>query len=230
MKIKKNQYFFYWFIIVLFTLGSATPTPARHDFSRIQLLALERYGAAGEAEILAWIQLLRELVDKDIYNQISSINDFFNRRIIFAEDIDIWNVNDYWATPLETLGRRHGDCEDFAIAKYVSLRLLGVSDEKLRLIYVSARIGGMFSQVNQAHMVLGYYPQPESEPLILDNLLSEIRPASQRSDLLPVFSFNSNGLWVAGSGATATDSSSRLSRWRDVLARIQNDGLTLDPD
>jgi len=227
VKVKKNQYFFRWFIILMFILGAATLAPARHEYDRMQHLAIERYGVAGGVEVAAWSQLLRELADQEISIQLAGINDFFNRRVIFADDIDIWGVADYWATPLETMGHRRGDCEDYSIAKYVSLRLLGISDERLRLIYVSARIGGMFSQVTQAHMVLGYYPQPEAEPLILDNLLPDIRPATRRPDLIPVFSFNSDGLWVAGSATT--DSSSRLSRWRNVLARMQNEGLTLNP-
>lgn len=229
MSFKKNRFVSSWFLIAILTFGTVCPTPARHDYDQMQLLAVERYGETAGGVVAAWRQLLDGLTGQSIDVQLKGINDFFNRRIIFAEDLDIWGVADYWATPLETMGRGRGDCEDFSIAKYVSLRLLGVSDETLRLIYVSARVGGMFSQVTQAHMVLGYYPQPEAEPLILDNLLPDIRPATQRLDLQPVFSFNSDGLWVAGTGTAASDSSSRLSRWRDVLTRMHNEGLTLKP-
>ena len=61
----------------------------------------------------------------------------------------------------------------------------------MRLIYVKARIGGTASSLPQAHMVLAYYPTPDAEPLVLDNLMPEIRPASHAPDLQPVFSFNS---------------------------------------
>lgn len=230
MSSKKYRLVFSWFLIATFTLGPVCSTLARHDYEQMQRLAVERYGHTAGDVVSAWHQVLQELTDQSIDGQLEGINDFFNRRVLFDEDMNIWGVPDYWATPLEVMGQGRGDCEDFSIAKYISLRLLGVSDEKLRLIYVSARIGGMFSQITQAHMVLGYYPQPEAEPLILDNLLAEIRPASRRPDLQPVFSFNSDGLWVAGAGAAASNSSLRLSRWRDVLARIQNEGLTLNPD
>lgn len=227
--IKNKQYFLRCFLIALLTLGSACLSPARNEYDQVRQLALERYGEGAGRVVEAWRQMIFDLEGQPVDVQLAGVNDFFNRRIIFADDIDIWGVPDYWATPLETMGRGRGDCEDFSIAKYVSLRLLGIDDDKLRLIYVSARIGGMFSQVTQAHMVLGYYPEPEVEPLILDNLLSEIRPASRRLDLQPVFSFNAAGLWVAGAGATVSDSSSRLSRWRDVLARMHTEGLTLSP-
>lgn len=159
--------------------------------------------------------------------QIRRINEFVNRRVLFENDQDIWGQKDYWATPLETLGRGAGDCEDYAIAKYISLRLLGVDNDKLRITYVKARIGGPRSTISEAHMVLGYYPAPDAEPLILDNLIGDIRPASSRSDLMPVFGFNSEGIWTgAGPGANSAGSAtSRLSRWRDVIARLQAEGF-----
>ena len=75
-------------------------------------------------------------------------------------------------------------------------------------------------------MVLAYYPTPNADPLILDNMISEVRPASQREDLKPVFGFNSEGLWVGGSSAPAINNpAARLSRWRDLLQRMAADGL-----
>ena len=151
------------------------------------------------------------------------MNDFFNQRIVFTTDQAIWQRSDYWATPIETMGRQQGDCEDFSIAKYVSLLKLGVDVDKLRLTYVKAKISGVGTQ---AHMVLAYYPTPDSEPLILDNLSTEIMRATQRPDLIPIFSFNSAGLWVAGDKSNKTQKpETRLSRWRDVLTRMQAEGL-----
>jgi predicted transglutaminase-like cysteine proteinase len=216
-------------LLVTLMLAVSCLASALFESNSLQQLAIERYGEEAGRSVKTWQELLQNLKDQPIDKQLSGVNDFFNRRIAFAEDMDIWGVPDYWATPFETMAKRRGDCEDFSIAKYVSLRLLGISDDKLRLIYVSARLGGAMGQLSQAHMVLGYYPEPEAEPLILDNLLSEIRPASQRRDLQPVFSFNSAGLWVSGAGSTATDSSMRLSRWRELLARMHAEGLTIKP-
>lgn len=155
---------------------------------------------------------------------LAAVNDFFNRRIVFTDDATAWGSDDYWASPLETLERGQGDCEDYAIAKYFSLMAAGVPVARLRLIYVRATIGGPGGVV-QAHMVLAYYAQPGSEPLILDNLVGEVRPASRRPDLTPVFSFNSEGLWQGAAGAAAGDPTVRLSRWREVLAKARAEGF-----
>lgn len=159
--------------------------------------------------------------------KIRKVNDFFNRRIAYGEDVDIWGQSDYWATPLEVMGRGEADCEDFAIAKYFSLLIIGVPADRLRITYVKARIGGPHSNVSIAHMVLGYYPTADDEPMILDNLLNDIRPASRRPDLAPVFSFNSEGLWLGNAPGVSSSGSStaRLSRWRDLLSRMKADGF-----
>ena len=106
-----------------------------------------------------------------------------------------WGVPDYWATPLELIGSNGGDCEDFAIAKYFTLRELGIPDERLRITYVKAYLRA--SNQVQSHMVLSYYASPDAEPLLLDNLTDAIQSAAQRSDLLPTYSFNAAGLWSA---------------------------------
>jgi len=74
-------------------------------------------------------------------------------------------------------------------------------------------------------MVLAYYASPEAEPLILDNLVGEIRPASRRPDLTPVFSFNSEGLWQGNGSQRMGDPVERLSRWREVLRKARAEGF-----
>lgn len=149
------------------------------------------------------------------------VNQFFNREILFRSDADIWGMPDYWASPLEVLAKEAGDCEDFAMAKYFSLVASGIASAKLRMVYVRASVGG----VQQTHMVVAYYPVPDTEPYILDNLVSEIRPASRRPDLTPVFSFNAEGLWQGTSGPGAGDPTVRLSRWREVLMKAHEQGF-----
>jgi predicted transglutaminase-like cysteine proteinase len=195
------------------------------EIDRMLLLASQRYGDSGAASVAAWRELLTQSASQTDAVKLRRVNDFFNRRIRFGDDADIWGVQDYWATPLETLGRGQGDCEDFAIAKYVTLKLLGIPSEKLRLTYVKARIGGPQSSLVQAHMVLSYYPAPGDEPLVLDNLISDIRPASRRTDLITVFGFNAEGLWVGGGNPRAASPSQRLSKWQSVLARMREEGI-----
>lgn len=210
---------------VLFLIFSASLACAGVELDRMLLLASQRYGDAGATSVTAWRDLLTNAAGQPDAAKLRRVNDFFNRRIRFGEDSDIWGKQDYWATPLEVLGRAQGDCEDFAIAKYVTLKLLGIPPEKLRLTYVKARIGGPQSTIVQAHMVLSYYPAPDDEPLVLDNLISDIRPASRRPDLTMVFGFNAEGLWVGGASTRAASASQRLSKWQSVLARMREEGI-----
>lgn len=199
-------------------LGGVLATP---NLDLMHRLAQERYGATAADSVVAWRLMMDEARSLPVQQQLDLVNQFFNRRIRYALDPDIWSVTDYWATPLETMGRGMGDCEDYAIAKYITLKLLGVPNERLRLIYVRARTAGALTE---AHMVLGYFENPAGEPLILDNLITSVRPASRRNDLTPVFSFNSQGLWVAGQ-QHSNNPTTRLSRWREVLERMSLEGL-----
>jgi len=195
---------------------------AAPDFDKIERLALQRYGPTGAESISAWRRMMEDARNLPDTEKAQRVNLFFNRRILFASDMEVWHQEDYWATPLEFMGRGAGDCEDFSIAKYTTLKMLGISDVHLHLIYVRLQQGSL---PPAAHMVLGYYPDPVGEPLILDNMISSVRPASMRSDLSPVFSFNSAGLWAGGSTASLADPTARLSRWRDVLERMRLDGF-----
>ena len=195
---------------------------ASTGLDRMQQLAQERYGAQAVQTVTAWRQMLEELKDAPVEQKLSTVNTFFNRRIVYELDPVVWQQNDYWASPLEFMGRATGDCEDYSISKYMTLLMLGVPNEKLRMIYVRARTAGAKTE---AHMVLGYYEDPTGEPVILDNLVSSVRPASRRPDLSPVFSFNNQGLWVAGQQSSSADPTARLSKWREVLDRMKQEGL-----
>lgn len=211
-------------VLGLFFLFIPLPYAALPNVEKMLQLAQARYGSSAVLAVNQWRDVVVKSQGMPETMQLERVNDFFNRSIVFVDDTEAWGKADYWATPLETLGRGRGDCEDFAIAKYVSLRSLGVPLDRLRLTYVRAQTGG---GATQAHMVLAYYPAPNAEPLILDNLVTDIRPASRRNDLFPVFSFNSEGLWVGnGSSQRASGSSTaRLSRWRDLLSRMQAEGI-----
>lgn len=153
--------------------------------------------------------------------QLAAINRFFNRHIGFATDAQVWHQEDFWASPLQSLAKGAGDCEDYAIAKYFGLLAVGVPASQLRLVYVRARLD---NGTSQAHMVLAYYPPSGDEVLVLDNLAQTVAPASRRADLTPVFSFNSEGLWMGVGATNAGNPVARLSRWREVLVRARAEG------
>ncbi len=185
-------------------------------------------GSVSASLLSEWRQLITNDPGGSDLEKLGRVNSFFNQRLHFDDDTRIWGEQDYWATPTETLQRGSGDCEDFVIAKYFTLLRLNISPDKLRLIYVRAHIGGIQSGYSQAHMVLGYYADGTDEPMILDNLIGEIRPASRRPDLSPVFSFNSKGLWTRGQKPVA-DPTTRLSRWRNLLLRLSNEEYATTP-
>ncbi|MFA0087148.1 transglutaminase-like cysteine peptidase [Vibrio sp. 10N.261.51.F12] len=171
------------------------------------------YGARAGKRVETWRAVLSDLQGQPEKVQLEKVNAFFNQ-LNFVDDIKLWGKKDYWATPLEFLGSNAGDCEDFTIAKYFSLLELGVSDKKLRLVYVKA------IELNQFHMVLAYYETPRAQPLILDNLIGEIKPASKRNDLLPIYSFNGRNLWVMKTTqGKLAGKSSRLKLWNDLRSR-----------
>lgn len=207
-----------WLALLACLLVSAVA--ANWDFGLILQNAQKRYGSLGTAKerIEAWSVLIDgsgALPEKD---KLAAVNQFFNRQLRFVDDQRNWGQNDYWATPVEALVKGAGDCEDYSIAKYFTLRRLGIPSEKLRITYVKAL------NYNQAHMVLTYYASPSSDPLVLDNLIGEIRPASQRKDLLPVYAFNAEGLYTAGK---RSGDSKKLSRWQDILQKMRAEGFAI---
>ena len=189
------------------------------------LKAAQKYGPTAVANAKALQQAMAAVSGKDDDAKLKAVNDFYNHRLAYMEDIDNWGQLDYWASPLESLGKGAGDCEDYAIGKYFTLTSLGVPHARLRMVYVRASIPGAPNGF-VAHMVLAYYPSPDAEPLVLDNLQPAIRPAGERPDLSPVFSFNAEGLWQGvGSIRANGDPLTRLSKWREVLTRSRQDGF-----
>jgi len=174
----------------------------------------ETYGINPEVQVRLeqWKSLIDSGSQWSDIQKLTSVNDFVNQ-FNFVDDIDHWKQEDYWATPLQTLVTKGGDCEDFAIAKYFTLSAMGMDEEKMRLTYVKALT------IKKAHMVVSYYAQPNVEPLVLDNLNATILPGSQRRDLLPVYSFNGSGLWLAKREKSGqyVDDASRISLWQELL-------------
>lgn len=205
--------------ILLIGLASAL---ANWDFGVILQNAESRYGNLGAARqrIQAWEAQIKASANSSERDKLTEVNRFFNRQIRFTDDIGLWKQNDYWATPIEMLVKGAGDCEDYSIAKYFTLRRLGIPSDKLRITYVKAL------NYNQAHMVLTYYASPGAEPLVLDNLINAIKLASQRKDLLPVYAFNAEGLYLPGSNSKKSDSK-KLSRWQDILKKMRTEGFAI---
>lgn len=209
------------FAVLLFLDGAVQAL--QFDAQRITQHARAQHGETVARRVQDWLAMMNEAQSLPESTRLRVVNDFWNFRVRGGEDIHVWGKKDYWATPLESLAKGAGDCEDFVIAKYFSLVRAGVAPEKLRFIYVRARVGGMGSSASIAHMVLGYYETPDATPLILDNLMGSVVPASRRTDLTPVFSFNAQGVYVAGAATRPVD---RIGHWRDLMSRMKNEGFS----
>ncbi len=202
-----------WLILIAVFITSFYSVALSTKEQRWVDAVINTYGPRAGKRVATWrneIHQYQNLTDRD---KLTKVNAFFNQ-LYFVNDIVLWGKNDYWATPLEFLGSNAGDCEDFTIAKYFSLLELGVSDKKLRLVYVKA------IELNQFHMVLAYYETPNAQPLLMDNINPKILPASSRRDLLPIYSFNGQNLWLMKSkNGELAGNSSRLSLWNDLRSR-----------
>lgn len=178
-----------------------------------------QFGTGARQRLEGWQVFVRETAPAEPARSedrlLGAVNRFFNR-IPSVLDIRHWRVEDYWATPSESLASNGADCEDYALAKYFTLKELGVPVSRLRLVYAKT------SRSADAHLVLAYYPSPSADPLILDNLVGSIESASDRSDLIPVYTFNDDDLlWPQAGAPTIRLASTSNRKWKDVLDKLQ---------
>jgi predicted transglutaminase-like cysteine proteinase len=184
--------------------------------ARLAELYTQRFGAAVPKRIEEWKRFAerRRLAALPELELLAEVNRVLNR-VQFVDDMPHWGQLDYWATPAEAVASNGADCEDFSIAKYFLLKELGVPTARLRMTYVKSL------KLNQAHMVLAYYARPDAEPLVLDNLEDSVRPASQRADLVPVYSFNDEELWIERRGRSG--SPQQIRNWSLLLERLDRE-------
>jgi len=186
----------------------------------------ERWGENGVSRVTDWLKLEQNIskdgvssanADKNLHianSPFSQVNAFFNR-IPFVSPNRYWGGENYWATPVEALGSNTAFCVHYATSKYLSLQDVRIPTEKMRITYVRAK------NQNEWHMVLAYYPNPDSDPYILDNLIGEIKPASQRPDLIPVYSFNDDDMWL-GDGSKR-GSSTQVRQWKELKEKLNKE-------
>lgn len=204
-------YFLRISLILFFLYSLPMQLYSQISVEKIHALA-QQYQGNIQKRFNAWAKLIESQRNKPESEQLEKVNSFFNQ---FEYQLD--ELEDYWKSPVEFIVDGGGDCEDYAIIKYFTLVSLGVPPEKLRITYVTSLT------LNQAHMVLSYYPTPEAEPLILDSLESKIKKASKRPDLKPIYSFNGEGLWLAkkiGQSSSVGDPRS-LNKWDDLMKRME---------
>jgi len=183
---KSLALFFFFFATATILVSSSEFFIAKFFLEKIE----KEYGTFAKRRALALVAMMNTARDLEEKEKLESVNDFFNQTP-YASDHQTWGVSDYWATRLEFIGRDKADCEDYVIAKYFTLKELGVSPKKLYMTYAKSL------RYKTAHLVLTYYETPRSIPLIMDNYNFKILPATQRDDLVPIYSFSGDELFNA---------------------------------
>lgn len=210
----------FFLFLILFT--TSLTALERYSIDNITLDKAEReYGGEAKARLLDLVKLLNATQEKTELEKLKIVNDFFNV-IEYNNDIKVWKKKDYWASRDEFLSISIGDCEDYVIAKYFSLRQLGLSDEKIFLTYVKA------IKYKQSHMVLTYFKTKAAVPLILDNINQTILPATKRKDLRPLFNFNGEKIYMAkqrGLGRVVPKGKVNLKHWSNLILKIKREKL-----
>ena len=221
----KVYYFFiqyYLIIIISVTAVSATviciPVSAFTLSQQALNQAQQKYGPQAVEKLKAWQNLINANKNTGELRKLRVTTDFFIQFKVVSDE-ELWQQENYWATPIELIGRNGGDCEDFALAKYFTLKAMGVSIKKMRLVYATS------AKLKQPHMILAYYEQPDVDPLILDNLTKWVLYGSERPDLKPVYSFNSVSVWLVKKDQSQEKVSSvkQISLWQTLIEKMQNE-------
>lgn len=203
--------------LIIFTLGSSEDFFTQDIFKRVDA----KYGDQARRRVDSLNTLMISIKLSTEVEKLEKVNAFFNQ-MQFVSDQILWGQKDYWATRMEFMGKGAGDCEDFVIAKYFTLKQLGISTDKLYFTYVKA------VKFQQAHMVLTYFETPTSIPVVLDNINFKILPATQRGDLVPVYSFNGDALYLAkqqGLGQIVPSGVQKNKKWLELVDKIKKEGL-----
>ncbi|MEX2615330.1 MAG: transglutaminase-like cysteine peptidase [Alphaproteobacteria bacterium] len=143
--------------------------------SRVNTCALER-----------WEGFLEDIADLPRREQIEKVNVYVNERVYIVDPVN-YGIKDYWATPREFFDR-DGDCEDYAISKYISLRALGMPVSDMRIVVLNDL------NLKIAHAVLVVYL--DGEALILDNQISQVINADRIRHYKPIYSINEKNWWL----------------------------------
>lgn len=130
--------------------------------------------------------MLAEARELPLAQQLDAVNQFVNR-ITYVEDLANWGTSDYWASPKEFY-QHNGDCEDFAIAKFMLLKRLGADPAKMRLVILKDMNLGI------DHAVL--MVETDEGRMILDNQFAAVLPDSLIPHYRPIYSINETSWWL----------------------------------
>jgi predicted transglutaminase-like cysteine proteinase len=138
------------------------------------------------AQLVSWDAQVKSQKGHSLSELARSVDALMNS-IPYVDDKDNYGKNDYWATPYEFL-TQGGDCEDYAIAKYMALKSLGVSEDRMRIAIVHDLVKKI------PHAILIVYT--EEGAMVLDNQSKTTRKADEITRYKPIFSINQTAWWL----------------------------------
>jgi predicted transglutaminase-like cysteine proteinase len=133
-----------------------------------------------------WKEFLAEIRGKDKLSQVRAVNAYMNRQR-YLTDPRNYGVKDYWATPGQFF-KRNGDCEDYAIAKFMSLRALGFTNKDMRIVVLQ----DMNLRIGHAILVVNL----NGQALVLDNQVRSVVRAEAIRHYRPIYSINEHKWWL----------------------------------
>lgn len=148
------------------------------------LSVMQRYDNGRQSS--QWKEFIASQRGKSRGEQIRAVNAWFNR-IPYKIDLKTWGKADHWATPTEFMQKNAGDCEDYAIAKFMALKALGFSNSEMRIVILDN------TAIKELHAVL--VVDSGGEALVLDNYIKQVVPASRVHHYKPIYSINETAWW-----------------------------------
>ncbi len=138
------------------------------------------------SEQRAWHKFIISIRNKPRSQTIQAVNTHFNRWP-YKTDNNVYGTDEYWAT-LGQFIKNSGDCEDYAIAKYYTLKALGFKENEIRIVALTN------PTKEKGHVVLAIYGQGDIQ--ILDNRSDLILSHKEFSNYSPLYSINQTTHWV----------------------------------
>jgi predicted transglutaminase-like cysteine proteinase len=130
-------------------------------------------------------QFLDSIRNQDRMSQVVAVNTLINKAKYITDDSN-WNQREIWNSPGEFMSR-FGDCEDYAIAKYVALKMLGFTLDQKRVVAVKDL------NLKTGHAILVVLL--DGKAWVLDNQIAQVIEASKIRHYDPVFSINEKYWW-----------------------------------
>lgn len=163
-----------------------TDTLERYSGEEPEELQVCQVTPTNQCHLARWRIFLKQILTKPKREQLDLVNAYLNQWLYVIDPVN-YGVKDYWATPKQFM-QRSGDCEDYAISKFMSLAHLGFPKADMRVLVLQDL------NLSTAHAVL--LVELDGEVLMLDNQISTVISAERVKHYKPIYSINEEAWWL----------------------------------